>query len=89
MVDQIGDSSISPQDREVYKQDFGRAVDLFQQSLEAYEIKFSSSPKPGMARSLAEFGKEFNVTKSAVLNLRRDSLPFSNNIIAEHWYSPI
>lgn len=37
MVDQIGDSSISPQDREIYKQDFGRAVDLFQQSLEAYE----------------------------------------------------
>ena len=55
-------------------------------SLEAYEIKFSSSPKPGMARSLAEFGKEFNVTKLAVLNLRRNSLPFSNNIMAEHWY---
>lgn len=55
-------------------------------SLEAYEIKFSSSPKPAMARSLAEFGKEFNVSKSAVLNLRERPLPLSNNIMAEHWY---
>jgi uncharacterized protein len=58
-------------------------------SLEAYEIKFSSSPKPGMAQSLAQFGKEFNVNKSAILNLRRDSIPISNNITAEHWYSPV
>lgn len=75
-----------------YRSSGGLEIDLVidcGQSLEAYEIKFSSSPKPGMARSLVEFGKEFNVSKSAVLNLRRDPLPFSNNIIAEHWYSPI
>lgn len=37
MTDQIGDSSISPKDREIYKQDFNEAVNLFQQSLAAYE----------------------------------------------------
>lgn len=37
MTEQIGDSSISPRDREIYKQDFNEAVTLFQQSLAAYE----------------------------------------------------
>lgn len=71
-----------------YRSAGGLEVDLvvdYGHSLEAYEIKFSSSPKPAMARSLVEFRKEFPVTKSAVLNLRRDSLPFSNNVMAEHW----
>ena len=44
MVEGIGDSSISPQDREIYKQQFGQAVDLFQQSLVAYE-KSSLQPQ--------------------------------------------
>ncbi len=38
MVDRIeGDSSISPQSKALYKQEFERAVGLFQQSLAAYE----------------------------------------------------
>jgi hypothetical protein len=38
MVDSIdGGGSISPHDKSLYKQDFSKAVDLFQQSLQAYE----------------------------------------------------
>lgn len=36
MVDKIGDSS-TPQNQEVYKKDFDRAVNLFQQSLSGYQ----------------------------------------------------
>jgi len=54
-------------------------------SLEAYEIKFSSTPKIEMTYPLFEFSKEHPVKKSFLLNLRRDRLPFSNGIIAEHW----
>ena len=36
MVDKIGDSSI-PQNQEIYKKDFDRAVNLFQQSLSGYQ----------------------------------------------------
>lgn len=45
MVDQIsGDTPITPHDKELYKQDFNRAVNLFQQSLAAYE-KSQSDPQ--------------------------------------------
>src|SRR3569832_385027 len=45
MVDQVGGNApITPHDKEVYKQDFNRAVDLFQQSLVAYE-KSQSAPQ--------------------------------------------
>jgi hypothetical protein len=37
MVDKIGDGSISPQNQEIYKKDFDRAVNLFQQSLTGYQ----------------------------------------------------
>ncbi|HUD02113.1 MAG TPA: hypothetical protein VMR37_07275 [Rhabdochlamydiaceae bacterium] len=37
MVDKIGDSSIPPQNQEIYKKDFDRAVNLFQQSLAGYQ----------------------------------------------------
>ena len=36
MVDRIGDSS-TPQNQEIYKKDFNRAVNLFQQSLSGYQ----------------------------------------------------
>lgn len=36
MVDKIGDSS-TPQNQEIYKKDFNRAVNLFQQSLSGYQ----------------------------------------------------
>lgn len=45
MVDPIGGNTpITPQDKEIYKKDFNRAVDLFQQSLDAYE-KSQSDPQ--------------------------------------------
>jgi hypothetical protein len=37
MVDKIGDNSIPPQNQDVYKTDFNRAVNLFQQSLAGYQ----------------------------------------------------
>lgn len=54
---------------------------------DAYEIKFSSTPKADMAQSLIAFREEFPVKKCALLNLRPEKLPFSNGIIAEHWSS--
>ncbi|HXF29549.1 MAG TPA: ATP-binding protein [Chlamydiales bacterium] len=53
--------------------------------LEAYEIKFSATPTSDMTRSLVQFAAEYPVKKSALLNLRRDPLPFSNGIVAKHW----
>lgn len=53
--------------------------------LDAYEIKFSATPNPDMTRSLAQFKNEHQVRKAALLNLRSQTLPFSNGIIAEHW----
>lgn len=56
-------------------------------AFEAFEIKFSSSPQIEMSSALAEFAAEHPVKRSAVLNLRRDKLPFSNDTCAEHWSS--
>jgi len=39
--------------------------------LDAYEIKFTSTPTSEMTRSLAQFKTEFPVKKAALLNLRR------------------
>ncbi|MBS0607206.1 MAG: ATP-binding protein [Verrucomicrobia bacterium] len=55
--------------------------------LDAFEIKFTSSPKVEMTEPLEEFKKEYPVKKCALLNLRKDKFPFSNGIIAEHWSS--
>ena len=54
-------------------------------TIEAYEIKFTSSPSVGMTKSLEKFKEEHKVKKAALINLRRDSIPFANGIIAEHW----
>ena len=53
--------------------------------LEAFEIKFTSSPNKQMVQSLAKFKEEFPVKRALLLNLRQTKLPFSNGVIAEHW----
>jgi hypothetical protein len=38
-----------------------------------------------MTHSLALFSREAPVTRSALLNLRQEKIPFSNGMVAEHW----
>lgn len=71
-----------------YRTSGGVEVDLVVErgsDLEAYEIKFSASPHVEMTRSLVQFKKDYPVKKAALLNLRRESLPFSNGVVADHW----
>ena len=71
-----------------YRTSSGLEVDLLidhGDHLDAYEIKFSSTPTPDMTQSLVQFKKEFPVKKAVLLNLRRELLPFSNGVVAEHW----
>jgi uncharacterized protein len=71
-----------------YRTNAGLEIDLLidhGDHFDAYEIKFSSTPTPDMAQSLAQFKKEHPVKKAVVLNLRKDPLPFSNGVIATHW----
>jgi len=71
-----------------YRTSSGVEIDLlvdFGDHFDAYEIKFSATPNQEMTKSLAQFKAEFPVRKAALLNLRREKLPFSNGIVAEHW----
>lgn len=71
-----------------YRTPKGFEIDLIidhADSFDAYEIKFSSTPSSEMTQTLAQFKTEFPVKKAALLNLRREKLPFSNGIIAHHW----
>lgn len=71
-----------------YRTSSGLEVDLLidhGDHLDAFEIKFTASPKIEMTHSLAELSKEYPVQKAALLNLRPQRLPFSNGVIAEHW----
>lgn len=73
-----------------YRTGEGLEIDLvldFGEYLNAYEIKFSSTPSLETTRSLAQFTKEYPVREAVVLNLRKETLPFSNGIIAHHWRS--
>lgn len=53
--------------------------------VDAYEIKFSLTPKLEMTASLVELCQEIPVQKAALLNLREKTLPFPNGTFAEHW----
>lgn len=71
-----------------YRTSSGIEVDLLVDHgdhLDAFEIKFTSSPKAEMTHSLVELCKEYPVKKAALLNLRSQRLPFSNGMVAEHW----
>lgn len=71
-----------------YRSSSGIEVDLLidhGDHLDAYEIKFSASPKADMAKSLVKFREDHPKGKTALLNLYPHRLPFSNGIIAQHW----
>ncbi len=71
-----------------YRTSGGLEVDLIidhGDHFDAYEIKFTSTPTPARIQPLMEFKTEFPVKKAAVLNLRRETLPFSKEISAMHW----
>jgi len=51
----------------------------------AHEIKFTSTPTSEMTRSLLEFKSEHPTERCSLWTLRKERLPFSNGIIAEHW----
>lgn len=73
-----------------YRLASGEEVDLLidhGDTLDAYEIKFSSTPNATMTQSLVGFKKEQPIKKCALLTLRKEKLPFSNGITAEHWNS--
>ena len=71
-----------------YRTSGGLEIDLlidYGEYFEAYEIKFTSKPSSEMIRSLLQFKNKFPIKKAALLNLRKDKYPFSNEIAAEHW----
>ncbi len=73
-----------------YRTAKGLEVDLlvdYGDIVEAYEIKFSSTPKVDMTQSLVQFMNEHPTKKCVLLNLRREKHPFSNGVTAEHWSS--
>ena len=71
-----------------YRTNKGLEVDLLIDHgdyFDAFEIKFTSTPKIGMTSSLVQFKKEYPVKKAVLLNLRPRKLPFLNGVCAEHW----
>ncbi len=71
-----------------YRTSSGVEVDLLIDQgthLDAYEIKFSATPQPDMARTLVQFKKEFPIGKCALLNLRQETLPLKEGVVAAHW----
>jgi predicted AAA+ superfamily ATPase len=73
-----------------YRTAAGIEIDLlvdYGDYFDAYEIKFSATPKAEMAEALVAFKSEYPVKKCALLNLRHEKHPFSNGITAEHWSS--
>jgi len=73
-----------------YRTSKGVEVDLlidYGSYLDAYEIKFSSTPTVDMTQGLVAFREELPVKDSALLTLRREKIPFSNGIVARHWSS--
>lgn len=71
-----------------YRTSGGLEIDLlldYGDHFDAFEIKFSGTPNMEMTRTLAQFKDEYPVKKASLLNLRKENLPFSNGITAEHW----
>jgi uncharacterized protein len=70
-----------------YRTSGGLEIDLLidGDSLEAYEIKYSATPREDMTHSLVEFKKEHRVKKAWLLNLRKERIPFSNGTESVHW----
>lgn len=73
-----------------YRTSSGIEIDLlidYGHEFDAYEIKFTSTPTQDMTKSLQHFKEEYPIRRAALLNLRKEKLPFSNGIIAEHWFT--
>lgn len=71
-----------------YRTSSGQEVDLlidYGNYFDAFEIKFTSTPKPDMIQSLIKFKQEWPVKNAALLNLRKDSIPLNDAIHAVHW----
>ena len=71
-----------------YRSSKGVEVDLLidhGDHLNAYEIKFSSSPNKNMITSLLRVQKELPIKTAKLLNLRRDPTPLTQEITAHHW----
>jgi len=71
-----------------YRSHAGLEVDLLLDhgdGFDAYEIKFSATPKKEMVQSLLQFQSEYTVKKSALLTLRREKSRFTNDVEALHW----
>lgn len=71
-----------------YRTHNGIEVDLlldFGSFFDAYEIKFSSTPKPSMITSLLQFRKEFPIKKSGLITLRPESVPLAEGISSIYW----
>lgn len=70
-----------------YRTSTGLEIDLLIDGdhMEAYEIKFSSTPTKEMALPLMQFAEEFPVKRASLLTLRQKRLPFSDKIASEHW----
>ncbi len=71
-----------------YRTSGGVEVDLLidhGDTFDAYEIKYSASPSKQMVKSLTTFCSEFPVKNVALLNLKKESLPLTANISAQHW----
>ncbi len=71
-----------------YRSHTGLEVDLlldYGDMLDAYEIKFSATPKKEMIQSLVQFQSEHPVKRSALLTLRAEKSRFTHEIEALHW----
>lgn len=71
-----------------YRTSNGLEVDLLIDQgdhLDAYEIKFTSSPHMEMTKALIELQEHYTLGKTALLTLRKEPLPFKNGTISKHW----
>jgi len=71
-----------------YKTGAGLEVDLLidrGDHFDAFEIKYSATPKKEMTVSLAQFKEEYPTGAVKLLTLHPQKHPFSNGIASEHW----
>ncbi len=73
-----------------YRSSNGLEADLIidnGETQEAYEIKFTTAPNKNMIQSLAKIKKQMKINKAELLCLRKEKVPFSGDITAQHWRS--
>jgi|GEM_PF-2071365 len=55
--------------------------------MHAYEIKYAKTLNKSMARGLTSFAQEYKLSKCAILSLRKEALPLTQDVMALHWSS--